>query len=97
MTKGSDETSSGEWPPEMRELEKTLASENSGLRERIVRNLGDYTVALVGITNAPERLRLAGTGTFFTVNGADYIMTARHVWDEVLAKVDIVGITLGRI
>lgn len=91
---GPDETSGGEWTSEIRELEMTLASENSGLRDKIVRNLGDYTVALLGITNAPEHLELAGTGTLITVNGAHYIQTARHVWDEVLVNVDVVGITL---
>jgi len=72
-----------------------LRDERSGLREKVVRNLGDFTVALLAIYNGShERLALAGTGTLVWIDNAHFILTARHVWDEVLSKADQIGLTL---
>lgn len=77
------------------EVATVLRDEKSGLREKVVRNLGDYTVALLAIYNGPhERLALAGTGTLVVIEKAHFILTARHVWDEVLSKADQIGLTL---
>jgi hypothetical protein len=51
-------------------------------------------VALLAISDHPECLKLAGTGTLMAIGGEHYILTARHVRDEVLAGSDHVGITL---
>jgi hypothetical protein len=78
-----------------REIEAILRSDTSGLRDRIVRNLGDFTVALFAISgSAQERLRLAGTGTLVMVDGKYFILTALHVWEEVLKSADRIGITV---
>ncbi len=78
-----------------REIEALLRSDTSGLREKIVRNLGDFTVALFGISGSPqERLRLAGTGTLVLVDGKHFILTALHVWEEILSSADRIGITV---
>jgi len=78
-----------------REIEPILRSETSGLRDRIVRNLGDFTVALFGISGRPdETLRFAGTGTLVLVEGRLFILTALHVWEEVLKSADRIGITM---
>ncbi len=78
-----------------REIETILRSNESGLRDSIVRNLGDFTVALFGIFRFPqERLRLAGTGTLVVQDGRHFILTALHVWEEVLKTADQVGITM---
>ena len=77
------------------EIEPILRSDTSGLRDRIVRNLGDFTVALFGVFRFPqERLRLAGTGTLVVQDGKHFILTALHVWEEVLKTADQVGITM---
>lgn len=76
------------------EIAGVLRDPKSRLPLKIIRNLGDFTVALLGISDHPERLELAGTGTLMAIDGANYILTARHVWDEVLAGTDQVGITL---
>ena len=77
------------------EIANILRDEKSGLRERVVRNLGDFTVALLAIYNGPsERLALAGTGTLVAIDESHFILTARHVWDEVLSKADQIGLTL---
>jgi hypothetical protein len=77
------------------EIEGILRDDKSGLRERVVRNLGDFTVALLAIYNGSnERLALAGTGTLVVIEKAHFILTARHVWDEVLSKADQIGLTL---
>jgi hypothetical protein len=78
-----------------KEIEGILRDDKSGLRERVVRNLGDFTVALLAICNGSnERLALAGTGTLVVIDKAHFILTARHVWDEVLSKADQIGLTL---
>lgn len=81
-------------PCNPQEIASVLKDKGSGLQDKIVHNLGDYTVALLGISGNPERLKLAGTGTLMAFDGAHYILTARHVWDEILADADHVGITL---
>ena len=81
-------------PCDPHEIAGVLKDAGSGLQDKIVHNLGNYTVALLGISDHPERLELAGTGTLMAIDGAHYILTARHVWDEVLAPADHVGITL---
>jgi len=76
------------------EIATVLKDEASALQYKIVQNLGDFTVALLAISDHPERLDLAGTGTLMVIDGAHYILTARHVWDEVLSGADHVGVTL---
>jgi hypothetical protein len=78
----------------VREIEGVLRDADSGLRERIVRHLGTFTVALLAISDEPARLELAGTGTLMVIEGEHYVLTARHVWDEMLQNADQVGITL---
>jgi len=77
-----------------REIHAVLMDAASGLQDKITRGLGDYTVALLAISGFPEQPRLAGTGTLLTAGGAHFILTARHVWEEVLKETDVVGITL---
>lgn len=67
---------------------------DESLQNRIVRSLGNFTVALLAIRDRPEQLALAGTGTFVMIDGSHYILTARHVWERVLVHADHVGITL---
>ena len=78
-----------------KEIGDMLRDDKTGLREGVVRSLGDYTVALLAICNgSSERLALAGTGTLVVIEKAHFILTARHVWDEVLSKADQIGLTL---
>lgn len=72
---------------------------NSGeLHGRMVRQVGSCTVALFALYNSfpkeGEHLKLAGTGTLLAVDGSHYILTAAHVWREVLESADRVGITV---
>jgi hypothetical protein len=77
------------------EIGEILRDDKSGLRDGVVRSLGDYTVALLAICNgSTERLALAGTGTLLVIEKVHYILTARHVWDDVLSKADQIGLTL---
>ena len=63
---------------------------------RIARDNWIYTVTLFALSHTPEGdlLSLAGTGTLVSYGDAHYILTAAHVWYEVLKKADKVGITL---
>jgi len=81
-------------PCNPQEIVGVLKDAGSGLQDKIVHNLGNFTVALLAISDFPERLDLAGTGTLMLIDGAHYILTARHVWDDVLSGAANVGITL---
>jgi hypothetical protein len=77
-----------------RGIADALKDAKTGLQDKIVRNLGDFTVALLAIHDNPERIALAGTGTLLVSGGAHFILTARHVWDKVLSNADHIAITL---
>jgi hypothetical protein len=60
----------------------------------IVREIGWFTTALFPIhPNQATSISPPGTGTFVSIDGRKYILTARHVWD-MLRKVPEVGIVL---
>jgi len=63
---------------------------------RLVRGVGSSTVALLGVSRpkGKDLLELAGTGTLAHIGNHFGILTAAHVWDEVLCKAAKVGITL---
>jgi hypothetical protein len=84
--------------PEIEEIARILKDPASGLQERIVRDVGLYTVGLLRVspTREGERLDLCGTGTLVSFAGERYIKTAAHVWEKLL-KSDgpaSVGVTL---
>ncbi len=79
---------------DVHKIHAILLDKKAGLQEKITRGLGNFTVALLAISDYPARLELAGTGTLLTIGGAHFILTARHVWEEVLADADHIGITL---
>jgi hypothetical protein len=66
------------------------------LRQRIVRYLGRSTVALFGVfdSNGADFLKPAGTGSLVIVGNSHGILTAAHLWDEVLKSAVKIGITL---
>ncbi len=66
------------------------------LRQRIVRNLGSSTVALFGVfdSNGVDLLKLAGTGSLVVIGDSPGILTAAHVWENVLKSAVKMGITL---
>jgi hypothetical protein len=70
--------------------------ESQEFRDEIGRDTGMFTVALFAIypPEAHEHLRLAGTGTLLTFGGSHYILTAAHVWENVLVSAARIGITL---
>ncbi len=51
-------------------IQEIQRDEKTGLQGKIVRNLGDFTVALLAISDNPERLERAGTGTSVAFDGA---------------------------
>lgn len=79
--------------PSLSELEDLLR--RGDLLERIVRNLGSSTVVLFAIDYADgkECLQFAGTGTLPVTGRKHGILTAAHVWEDVLKSGAKVGIT----
>jgi hypothetical protein len=77
------------------DIQTRLNDLNSGLAERIGRDIGQYAVALLSVSGAGEneKLRFCGSGSLVTVEGVDYIMTARHVWEQFEGAAGI-GVTL---
>ena len=66
------------------------------LRQRIVRNLGNSTVALFAVfdSHGTDLLKLAGTDSLAVVGDSHGILTAAHVWVDVLKPGVKLGITL---
>lgn len=60
------------------------------LRERIIRQIGSFTVPLFRVVS--KEIKVAGTGTLFAVRGSHYILTATHVWEEKLRSAEKIGI-----
>jgi len=77
------------------DLEAAIKAD-SDLRQRIVRSIGSSSIALFALVNdhGNHRLELAGSGTLVIVKGAYYILTAAHVWEEVLKSALKLGITM---
>jgi hypothetical protein len=80
---------------QLAELEAAIRADTD-LRERIVRSIGSSSVALLALVDdrGSHRLELAGSGTLVVVNGVYYILTAAHVWEEVLKSALRLGITM---
>jgi hypothetical protein len=72
-------------------ISKALGN-SAELRQRIIRDLGTYTVAM--FARSPGKLELAGTGTLIHLCGTRYILTAAHVWEEKLKNSAQVGIAI---
>jgi hypothetical protein len=58
-----------------------------------------YSTPLFALVKAPQGdlLKLAGSGTLLMKGNHHYILTAAHVWHEVLKHSDFVGVTLREI
>jgi hypothetical protein len=78
------------------ELHAALLAADSPERESVGRDVGNFTVALFAISQPQgvDRLNLAGTGTLVTIRGRHYILTAAHVWEDVLRRAPVLGLTL---
>jgi hypothetical protein len=72
-----------------------LYDRNSGLADRIGRDVGSFSVALLSVTgsNEDEELRCCGSGSLVTVGDSYYVLTAAHVWEKV-ANAAGIGLTL---
>ena len=79
--------------PTLSQLEAEIR-DSDAVRLNIVRDIGSFTIALFAMSDSPERLELAGTGTLYRFQGSHFILTAAHVWYEVLRTAQRVGITL---
>lgn len=73
---------------------KTLQAEE--LWKTFAREAQMYSTPLFALAKAPqgEPLKLAGSGTLLAKGNNHYILTAGHVWHEVLKDADFVGVTL---
>jgi hypothetical protein len=63
---------------------------------KIVKSISMYSVAIfaLSVTGREENLKLAGTGTLVCYQGAHYILTALHVWEEGFRRGSKLGIGL---
>ncbi|MCU1305881.1 MAG: hypothetical protein JWN45_576 [Acidobacteriaceae bacterium] len=66
------------------------------LKHEIVRDIGSFAVALLAVFPSPQgdMLRLAGSGTLVNFGEDHAILTAAHVWEEVLKSAAKFGITV---
>ncbi len=77
------------------ELEAAIKADTD-LRQRIVRSVGASSVALFALLDdhGKHRLELAGSGSLVVVKSVYYILTAAHVWVQVLKPALKLGITM---
>jgi hypothetical protein len=75
---------------------ETALRESAEVRDTILYQAYASTVALFAVSEhgQDQSLELAGTGTLVEVDGSQYILTAAHVWGEVLKTASKVGISL---
>jgi hypothetical protein len=80
---------------QLAELEAAIKADTD-LRQRIVRSIGSSSIALFALVDdhGNHLLELAGSGTLVSVKGVYYILTAAHVWEEVLKSAMKLGITM---
>src|SRR6266566_5923081 len=79
----------------IKEIETALR-ESAELRDSILHETYASTVALLAVTDHEQvgSLQLAGSGTLVQVGDSLYVLTAAHVWEEVLKSASKIGITL---
>lgn len=77
------------------EIQTQLFDPTSGLAERIGRDIGSFSTALLSVTGSGENeeLRLCGSGSLVSVGGTAYILSATHVWKKMESAAGV-GITL---
>jgi hypothetical protein len=79
------------------EIQRRLFDASSGLAEKIGRDIGSYTVALLSVTGCGENevLRFCGSGSLVSIGDSAYILTAAHVWEMFDNAVGL-GLTLDK-
>jgi hypothetical protein len=84
---------------EMDEMLRADTPEAAGTWESIARGAQLYSTPLFSLkrTVTGDRLELAGSGTYLRKGERYFILTAAHVWHEMLKNSDFVGVTLREI
>lgn len=84
------------WRNEQLQLIEATVRGSAELRQRMVCDIGTFTIALFAVYDSKEGdvLELAGTGTLVAVAGSHFILTAAHVWKKKLKSAAKMGITL---
>jgi len=76
-------------------IQNQLYDASSGLADRIGRDIGSYSTALLSVTGAGEKeeLRLCGSASLVSIENEVFILTATHVWNTMKASAGV-GLTL---
>jgi hypothetical protein len=82
--------------PDLKEISAMLIGSDAELRGRITRNTASSAVTLFAVyeSNGTSHLKLAGSGTLVVMGHHYGILTAAHVWEDVLRPASQMGITL---
>jgi len=78
------------------EIMAVFSDDDSGLREEVVRDVGQSAVALLGVTGPVrgERLAFCGSGILVRDSSSHYLLTAAHVWEDRLSHAEDIGVTV---
>jgi len=78
-------------------IQNQLYDSSAGLADRIGRDIGSYSTALLSVTGAgqEEELRLCGSGSLVSVENEVFILTATHVWNMMKNSAGV-GLTLDK-
>jgi hypothetical protein len=79
------------------QIQNQLYDPSSGLADRISRDIGSYSSALLSVRGAGEReeLHLCGSGSLISARNEVFILTATHVW-KMMEDCAGVGLTLDK-
>jgi hypothetical protein len=80
-----------------REIQTQLFDLSSGLVDKIGRDIGSYSSALLSVTGSgpKEILHRRGSGSLVSIGNFEYILTANHVWQS-FEKAAGLGLTLDK-
>ena len=81
---------------EVRSILRGTQTEPSEEWKAVIRDVSRSAVVIVAVTKSANGIRLeqAGSGTLVIVDGGHFILTAAHVWEEVLRRANKIGITI---
>lgn len=81
---------------EVKSILRGTAIEPSEEWKAVIHDVSRSAVVLVAVSKSASGtwLEQAGTGSLVVIDGVHFILTAAHVWEEILRHADKVGITI---
>ncbi|MFZ0821583.1 MAG: hypothetical protein WAM91_16080 [Candidatus Acidiferrales bacterium] len=79
---------------DVNQIKEELLNDESAIGKEIAEFMISFTACLLAVDASGSHVALAGTGTFVTIDGSHFILTANHVWTEKLERASYLMIPL---